>query len=297
MNKIKATIYKGRKEQLTSDITIYRSLPNTRMNAIGSIVFLDHIAEKVNAPKTPEEPDGSFAHPHRGIATFTYILDGAVHHLDSAGGEGIVNSGGIQWMKAGNGIIHDEFMPYDFQESGGKFHGLQFWINLPAKHKAEQPDYMAIQSENIPVLQLPDNSGTVKVLLGDFNKEQSKVPNYLNQFMYHIKIAPGKSMSVTTNSQWEYGLYMVKGTVIIENEIEVSEKKIAELTDFNRTINFKNEGENTIDFMFFGGESYIEKMIPYGPFIMNSEREIAQAYNDYQKGEYGEIDYSKVKIE
>ena len=295
MSNIKATIYKGKKEKLTSDIAIVRSLPNSKMQAIGSIVFLDHVVEKTYEPKAPEMPDGSFAHPHRGIATFSYLLKGGVHHLDSAGGEGVVYEGGIQWMNSGNGIIHDEFIPYDFQKTGGKFHALQFWLNLPAKQKAEQPFYMAIQAEDVPQANLP-NAGTLRILLGDYEGQSSKIPNYLEQFMYHIRLKEGKSVILPTNKNWQYGLYMVNGSVNIENTIEVSQKEVAELSDFDDTIHLKNKGDEPIDIMFFGGKPYTEPMISYGPFIMNTQKEIAMAYTDFQKGKYGEIDYSTVKL-
>lgn len=296
MSNIKATIYKGRREKLTTDITIFRSLPNARMQSVGSIVFLDHIIEKTYDPKTPEMPNGSFAHPHRGIATFSYLLEGGVHHLDSAGGEGKVYSGGIQWMNAGNGIIHDEFLPYDFQQTGGKFHGLQFWLNLPAKIKAKQPDYKAIQGRDVPEINLPDNKGKLRILLGDYQNKKSEIPNFSEQFMYHIQLNPNYSTTIPTNKNWEYGIYVINEAVKIDNTIEISEKEIAELTDFGSTITLKNESDKTIDVMVFGGKPYNEPMIAYGPFIMNSEQEIAMAYRDYQHKKYGEIDYSSVKI-
>ena len=124
METTKGTIYKGKKDKFTEDINIYRSLPNRYTQAIGSMVLLDHVPEHPIKAKEAEMPDGSFAHPHKGIATFTYLLEGSVHHIDSAGGEGIVHAGGIQWMKAGNGIIHDEFIPYEFQKSGGTLNSL-----------------------------------------------------------------------------------------------------------------------------------------------------------------------------
>lgn len=296
MSNIKATIYKGRKEKLTSDITIVRNLPNPRMKAIGSVVFLDHVVEKTYEPKTPEMPDGGFAHPHRGIATFSYLLEGGVHHLDSAGGEGVVYEGGIQWMNSGNGIIHDEFLPYDFQKTGGKFHALQFWLNLPSKQKAEQPSYLAVQGEDVPQIILSDGTGSLKILLGSYEKQSSQVPNYLEQFMYHIRLNEGKSIDMPTNKDWQYGLYMVNGAVKIDNTIKVSQKEIAELSDFENTVSLKNEGDSPIDVMFFGGEPYAEPMVSYGPFILNSQKEIAAAYTDFQKGKYGQIDYSTVKL-
>ena len=293
---MKSTVYKGRKEKLTSDITIYRSLPNVRMKAIGSIVFLDHVVEKTYKPKTPEMPDGSFAHPHRGIATFSYLLEGGVHHLDSAGGEGVVYEGGIQWMNAGNGIIHDEFIPYAFQKTGGKFHALQFWLNLPAKQKVEKPAYLAVQAEDIPEVILPDGVGTVRVLLGDYEQHNSKVPNYLEQFMYHIRLEGKQNISFPTHENWEYGVYMIKGSTSLEDNTQIGQKEIAELTEVGSRIHLENRGEEPIDIMFFGGEPYTETMVSYGPFIMNKMDEITTAYADYEAGKYGEIDYSKVEL-
>src|SRR3954464_15970891 len=117
-------------------ITINRMLPNRYANKVGPFVFLDHAAPVI---KEVIHTDGIGAHPHRGIATLTYVLQGEEEHFDSAGNETMIHSGGAQWMKAGNGIIHDENLNYDSQ-TGSKFiQGFQFWINLPAKNKAEKP--------------------------------------------------------------------------------------------------------------------------------------------------------------
>ncbi len=294
--KTTAKIHRGTKQKLTADITIYRGIPNSKMQSIGSIVFLDFIAEKNINPKTPEMPDGNFAHPHRGIATFSYIIDGAIHHLDSAGGEGKVDAGGIQWMNAGNGIIHDEFFPYDFQKTGGKIFGLQFWINLPAINKAKSPNYMAIQGKDVPEIQLPDDSGKLRILLGDFEDEKSQIPNFTEQFMYHLILKPNKSIRLPANKNWEYGVHINKGKVNIDGTIDLKEKEVAELAHFGDTILYTNTTNQDADIMIFGGEPYTEPMVPYGPFIMNTEKEIETAYQDFQLGKYGHIDYSKVKI-
>lgn len=296
MTHIQARKYKGTMENLTREITILRNLPNFKMRSIGSFVFLDHIIEKEYAAKTPEMPDGSFAHPHRGIATFSYLFEGGVHHLDSAGGEGKVYSGGIQWMNAGNGIVHDEFLPYDFQQSGGRFHGLQFWINLPAKNKAEKPDYRAVQSEDVPELNLAKEAGKLRVLLGAFEGLESQIPNFTEQFMYHIQLNSNDKVRIPANLGWEYGVYPVNGNIVVDDNLTIDGREVAQLFDFGEFIEFHNGGDQSTDFMLFGGEPYGEPMAFHGPFIMNHESEIAGAYRDYQMGKYGEIDYKKVKI-
>jgi len=296
MTSTKATIYKGRNEMVGPGLEIVRTLPNTSFTALGSVVFIDHLVEKTLPPQKAKMPDGGFAHPHRGIATFTYILDGGVHHLDSNGGEGKVYKGGIQWMKAGNGIVHDEFQPYDIQESGSKIHGLQIWLNLPSINKEEKPDYKAVQGKNVPEISLADNSGTMRVLLGEYGGKASTIPTYLDQLIGHIHLEPGKSIDLSANTNWQYGIYAIKGSVKVDNQIELKQYELAELTDFQNQIKLTNEGTEPIDIAVFAGESYSEPMVAYGPFVMNTEDEIKLAYSDSRKGKYGRIDYSKVQL-
>lgn len=118
-----------------------RLLPNRYAGAVGPFVFLDHI---VPAVQTKTSKEGTGAHPHRGIATLTYILNGEDEHFDSAGNYAMVHSGGVQWMKAGDGIVHDETLNYDSQTDSKLVYAFQFWINLPAKIKAEKPEYYSV---------------------------------------------------------------------------------------------------------------------------------------------------------
>ncbi len=296
METTKGTIYKGKKDKFTDDINIYRSLPNRYTQAIGSMVLLDHVPEHPIKAKEAEMPDGSFAHPHKGIATFTYLLEGSVHHIDSAGGEGIVHAGGIQWMKAGNGIIHDEFLPYEFQKSGGTLNSLQFWLNLPAKIKAEEPEYIAVQTKSIPEITLPNHKGRLKVLLGEYGTHHSIIPNYLEQFMYHVQLNPKQIFELSINDGWQYGIYVIKGEATIDNTVVVNKMELAELFDLGTGAQIKNDENDTLDIIIFGGEPYTEPAVPYGPFIMNTREEIGKAYSEYQKGKYGYIDYAKVAL-
>src|SRR6267378_532680 len=137
-------------------ITIYRMLPNRYTDAVGPFVFLDHIALTRHAADEPIQKNGNGAHPHRGIATLTYLLNGEEEHFDSKGNYGKINSGGVQWMKAGNGIIHDGNFNVDPETGDHLTHGFQFWINLPAKNKAESPMHIAIQAADVPKKKIGD---------------------------------------------------------------------------------------------------------------------------------------------
>src|SRR5258708_36315666 len=184
---------------------INRILPNRYAEAVGPFVFLDHVLPVKHSPGEPHKvANGKAAHPHRGIATLTYILNGEADHRDSRGHHAKVRSGGVQWMKAGNGIIHDEVMNVDPQTNDLLTHAFQFWINLPSKNKAEPPEYLPIQANEVPQQKLSDERGWIKVIVGEFENLLSKIPNYSNQLLYHIHLETGKQFSVATENGWEY---------------------------------------------------------------------------------------------
>src|SRR4051794_32033992 len=154
---------------------INRIIANRFVDAVGPFVFLDHALPIEHSPsEPPRKANGEGAHPHRGIATVTYMFNGEAVHLDSKGHFARVGTGGVQWMKAGNGIIHDEVVNVDSQTSDPLTHALQFWINLPAKNKAEQPQYLPIQANEVPRKELDNKSGWLKVLVGEYEKLASK---------------------------------------------------------------------------------------------------------------------------
>jgi len=128
-------------------------IPVSGIERVGPIVFLDHVYPCALKNESRSIPTGEFAHPHRGIATLSYVFGGNLSHYDSRGNHDVISPGGVQWMKAGNGIVHDE-QPFFTKENDGTFHSLQFWINLPSVIKAEQPEYMAVLSEQVPEILL-----------------------------------------------------------------------------------------------------------------------------------------------
>src|SRR5882672_299698 len=167
-------------------IKVNRIVGNRFVDAVGPIVFLDHaLPVKRSFGEPRHKANGEGAHPHRGIATLTYMFNGEAVHLDSKGHFAKVNSGGVQWMKAGNGIIHDEVVNPDPNTNDLFTHVLQFWINLPAKNKAEQAEYLPVQANEVPIKELTGNSGWLKVIVGEYENLTSKIPNYSKQLIYH----------------------------------------------------------------------------------------------------------------
>ncbi len=279
---------KGQRADI-GDLTIYRILPNRYTDAVGPFVFLDHLIPRLNPPVMNR---GTGAHPHRGIATLSYILEGEDEHFDSAGNYAKVYSGGIQWMKAGNGIIHDETINVDSTTGTNRIHGFQFWINLPSKNKAEKPEYLAIGRNEVPQKALPDESGWIKVITGDYEDLHSKIPNYSAQFLYHIQLQPGKSFTIFMNEKVEVAAFLPTQDTVLND----AQFGAGEFVEFDRNageIAIDNLLHEATDILLFGGEPYTGPIVAEGPFVMNSKAEIAEAYRDYFTGKYGEINYQR----
>jgi redox-sensitive bicupin YhaK (pirin superfamily) len=273
------------------DITIYRMLPNRYANAVGPFVFLDHIAPMKHSANKPLENMGTGAHPHRGIATLTYILNGEGEHYDSRGHHGIIYSGGVQWMKAGNGIIHDETLNIDSQTGEPLTHGFQFWINLPSKVKAETPEYIPIHAADVPQQMLSDEGGWIKVIVGEYENAKSKIPNYSKQFLFHIHLEAGKLFSIAIENRLEYAALLPEHNAIL-NDTEFKKGDFIEFGREEGIIEINNNSESAISIILFGGEKYSEPIVAQGPFVMNTQVEIADAYRDFYAGKYGEINYN-----
>lgn len=271
------------------ETSIYRLLPNQHAHHVGHFVFLDYVPPFER--KIKMMPDTGFAHPHRGIATLTYILKGEAEHYDSYGNRATVHSGGVQWMKAGNGIVHDETVNPDTKTNSLLIHAFQFWINLPSKNKKENPDYMAIQANELPLFDLDDNGGWLKVVVGEYDGSRSKVPTYAKQYLYHIHLNMGKKFTLSSEKDLEYAVFLSQRGVTINDK----EYNAGDFIGFDREegiIELINNSEAEADIILFGGEKYREPFVAQGPFVMSTQEEINEAYADFQGGKYGKVVYS-----
>ncbi|SFM88905.1 hypothetical protein SAMN05428949_1186 [Chitinophaga sp. YR627] len=289
MNKKKSSFSTQGQRADIGELEIYRILGNRYADAVGPFVFLDHIVPKT---QTKVNKTGTGAHPHRGIATLTYIISGEDEHFDSAGNYAMVHSGGVQWMNAGNGIIHDETLNYDSRTDSRITHAFQFWINLPAAIKAQKPAYLAIEGNEVPVKDLSEGKGWMKVIVGSFEELRSAIPDYSAQFLYHIHLEAGASFTTEFPDDVEVAAFLPLHTAILNDE----HFDAGDFIEFDRnagTIELKNENNEACDFILFGGERYKEPIVAEGPFVMNSRLEIANAYREFYNGGYGKIDYEK----
>ena len=220
------------------------------------------------------------AHPHRGIETVTYMLAGEFEHEDSTGAKGKMKPGDVQWMKTGSGIIHSE-MP---AMSGGKLHGFQLWINMPAKLKMNKPDYIYIDGEKMSLHK--DNDKKVKVIAGKFEKAEGPVKGHNVEPIYF-------DVELNKNKEFNYNLPATHNSFVylINGEIEIGEKKHKKAKDSTLILLSRGEGlkinaKSNVKFLVISGKPINEEIARGGPFVMNTKAEILQAVQDYHNGTF-----------
>jgi redox-sensitive bicupin YhaK (pirin superfamily) len=274
------------------DVRTHKVLPNKFVQAIGHFVFLQHIYSCNQALNEPYEgPAGTRPHPQRGVAALTYIIAGAVEHVDSLGNHVKLNAGGVHWTNAGKGIMYDEALSSEFRKTNPDVSVIRFWINLPSDRKTERPDYFSFQSGEIPKRELKDDAGWIKILLGEYEKEMAKIPCYSKEFLYHIHLKAGKLFSISTRRAIDYAAFLPSDKAVI-NDMEFPAGRLVAFTSYGEIIVLYNGSETVIDLILFGGEPCNEPIVVEGNFVMNTQHEITQAYNDFYDGKYGQLKFN-----
>jgi redox-sensitive bicupin YhaK (pirin superfamily) len=260
------------------DLVTRRPLPPERSDVF---LFLAHHGPQVYAPGSRGLPFGP--HPHRGFETVTFIVDGELCHRDNGGHESIIGAGGVQWMTAGRGIIHEEVSPDDFKRRGGPMQILQLWVNLPARLKMTEPHYVGLQGRDIPAVAAGD--ATLNLISGKFAGRTGPVTSRTGVFMSTVAVKSGGRTKFDGLSGRDVFLYVVEGAITIGG-LKAPAWNLVELSDGDLL-----EVEATQDcLLLFGHAQPIrEPVVAYGPFVMNSEDEIRQAYADYRAGRFGAV--------
>ncbi len=218
-------------------------------------------------------------HPHRGIETVTYIINGAVEHQDSMGNKGVIEDGDVQWMTAGSGIIHQE-MP---QKYYGETKGFQLWVNLPKKHKMTKPRYRGITKKEIPTVK--EDGKEVRIIAGTYLGESGPVTDlFVNSLYFDITLDANKEFSYGVPEHYTAFLYIFDGSVIIEGDRAI-EKSIVVLTDTGDNILLR-AGERGARFLFVAGEPIGESVAWGGPIVMNTKEELEEAFKEYRDGTF-----------
>ena len=251
---------------------------------ISPFLMFDYAAPREFA--ATDEKRGVGPHPHRGFETVTIAFQGEVEHGDSVGNRGVIGPGDVQWMTAASGIIHEEFLARDFLRRGGTLEMVQLWVNLPARYKMIAPKYQPILNQDIPVVQLPDDSGTVRVIAGNFAGAHGAASTYSPVNLWDIALNAGKSVELTVPEGHNAMLFVRHGKIAIEGAV-IGAADLVLLERDGTSIKLQAQEESSI--LLMGGEPIVEPIVASGPFVMNTEQEIRLAMMDYQSGRMGQL--------
>lgn len=264
-----------------ADLVTYRAIPTQSVEYIDPFLFLNHHGPQVYRPKNNGLPFGP--HPHRGFETVTFILEGDILHKDSSGHESVIQAGGIQWMTAGSGLIHAEVSSNEFKQTGGPLEILQLWVNLPAKYKMTEPRYIGLQQNEIPAAELADGV-TVHAVSGDWSGTAGAVKPLADVALAWLNFSEGATVTLPIAASHNIFFYVVRGSVRV-NGTEVFTRELAEF-DYNGS-DVAVEALTDSVILIGHAEPFGEPVVSAGPFVMNTEGEIRQAYADYQQGKFG----------
>jgi redox-sensitive bicupin YhaK (pirin superfamily) len=251
---------------------------------ISPLLMFDYAAPREFA--ATQKKLGVGPHPHRGFETVTLAFAGEVEHGDSVGNRGVIGPGDVQWMTAASGIIHEEFLSGEFLQRGGTLEMVQLWVNLPAKYKMIAPKYQPILSQDIPVVTLPDNTGSVRVIAGDFAGTQGAASTYSPVNLWDIRLDAGSSVELPVAEGHSAMLFVRKGNISVANQTATAgDLVLMEIAGANISL----QAQEDSSFLLMGGEPIAEPIVASGPFVMNTEKEIRLAMMDYQSGRMGQI--------
>ncbi|MGE5672559.1 MAG: pirin family protein [Mycobacterium leprae] len=266
-------------------IPVGRPFPSRSLSIFDPFLLLDNFRADI----PPGEPQGFPDHPHRGFETVTYVLEGRMEHRDSFGHEGQIGPGDVQWMTAGVGVVHSELTEPGFSRQGGRLYGFQLWVNLPARDKLMQPRYQEVPARRIPVAQNADGTVAVKVIAGEALGARAVIETRTPIIYLHYDLQPGAQVVQAVPYEYNAFVYVISG----EGSFGADGRRGAP----GDMLLFDNQGDEIslaaatpLSLLLIAGLPLNEPVARYGPFVMNTEAEIRQAFADYRAGLMGRIE-------
>jgi redox-sensitive bicupin YhaK (pirin superfamily) len=265
---------------------VRRAFAGVDLKQLDPFVHMDQMGE---VDYGPGEPKGTPWHPHRGFETVTYIIDGIFRHQDSNGGGGLITNGDTQWMTAGGGILHIEAPPESLVMSGGLFHGVQLWVNLPSRLKMTQPRYQDIRSGQVALLASADGGALLRVIAGSLGGHDGPGITHTPITLVHATVSAGARVRVPWAADFNALGYVLAGSGYVG--LDKRPVRMGQLGVFGGgdVLTFGADPGGDLDILLLGGQPIREPVAAYGPFVMNTRAELVQAFEDYQAGRLGTV--------
>jgi quercetin 2,3-dioxygenase len=269
---------------------VRRPFPQASFSEFDPFLLLDEMGPMSVAPG---DAKGAPDHPHRGFETVTYLLSGEMEHKDSRGHAGRLTPGDVQWMTAGAGVVHSEMPSSEFQRTGGTMHGFQLWVNLPQREKMTKPRYQEIPKARIPQARSEDGLVNVRVIAGEAMGQHAVIETHTPIVYLHYTIEPGGIVTQPVPAHYNAFAYLVEGAGLFGDQQErANDGQMVMFAQDGELIRIENpaEAQTALEVLLIAGVPLNEPVARYGPFVMNTEREIRQAFEDYVRGRMGAID-------
>ncbi|MCA1832963.1 MAG: pirin family protein [Actinomycetota bacterium] len=270
---------------------VRRAFAGVTLADLDPFVHMDQMGEVEYAPG---EPKGTPWHPHRGFETVTYMIDGTFQHQDSHGGGGVITDGATQWMTAGAGILHIETPPEQLVISGGLFHGIQLWVNLPSRDKFVPPRYQSLEGEQVSLLSSSDGGSLVRVIAGDVAGYKGPGSTHTPIAVVHATLSPGAQLVLPWARDFNALVYVLAGEGAVGTEMRPAQ--YGQLAVFGpgdqitvRAGESQESRSPNMEVLILGGQPIGEPVAAYGPFVMTTRDELVKAFEDYQSGRLGTI--------
>ena len=252
---------------------------------ISPFLLLDYAGPHDFTPTNARRGVGQ--HPHRGFETVTIVYQGELEHRDSTGAGGLIGPGDVQWMTAANGIIHEEFHAPAFARSGGTLEMVQLWVNLPARDKRAAAGYQTLLANDIPVVALDADAGSLRVIAGDYLGHQGPARTFTAMDVWDLRLNAGASLQLPVVAGRNAALVVLRGNVRVNGEREAGPASLVLLDRAGEGVSV--EALDGASVLLLSGEPIDEPIVGYGPFVMNSQAEIAESFDDFHAGRFGQM--------
>lgn len=256
------------------------------MERMNPFVMLDYNS-KFNFPPA-EKPRGVGVHPHKGFETVTIAYKGRVAHQDSGGGGGVIGEGDIQWMTAASGVLHKEYHEEEWSKKGGEFQMVQLWVNLPAKDKKNKPKYQAIKHEDIRAFTLEDGKGAIEVIAGKYKDVEGVASTFTPIEMYNVRLKKGAKADFSIPANYNTALLVLEGSIRVNGTEEAPLDNLVLMEKDGE--DFIIEATDDALVLILGGEPINEPIAAHGPFVMNTRKELVEAFNEFNTGKFGHLE-------
>ncbi|MGW9208389.1 pirin family protein [Embleya sp. NPDC055664] len=275
---------------------VRRAFAGVNQTYLDPFIMMDQMGEVEYAPG---EPKGTPWHPHRGFETVTYLLDGEFVHQDSAGGGGVITDGDTQWMTAGSGLLHIEAPPEALVTSGGLFHGIQLWVNLPSVQKMSDPRYQDIRAGDVKLLASDDGGALVRLIAGSVGGFDGPGITHTPITLLHASVNPGARLSLPWRKDYNALVYVLSGSGTVGTDRRPIETGRLAVLGAGDTIDLQadtrqDSNKPNLEVIVLGGQPIGEEVAWYGPFVMNTHAELAQAFDDFKAGRMGRIPADRI---